>query len=241
MVGNTTGEISSKIYIIIVAAGMGNRFGSNIPKQFVSLAGKPVLMRTIESFSEIGKDSEIVIVLNKDDISLWNDLCRLHGFVSPAVVFGGATRTESVRNALNYLKLDSANPSDIVLIHDGARPLVEKATIDAVISKLKEKDVCAAIPYTAITDSLMTAEKDNSTAVDRSGFVAVQTPQGFSATSLVTAYNQLPADDSMTDDASVVSKYARAKIHLVEGSRTNIKITYPQDIKIAELFLNDQS
>lgn len=235
MVNNPEASVPEKIHVIIVAAGTGNRFGGNLPKQFAILAGKPVLMHSIEAFSSLGYNSDIVLVLSESEIERWRRLCSKFGFESPRIVCGGDTRTASVRNAL--AALDIAGDSDIVMIHDGARPLVDRQTIDAVLSRLHEPDVMAAIPSTPITDSLMTAVAENSSAVDRSSLVAVQTPQGFKASVLVKAYACMSAEAAMTDDASAVSRYAGASIHLVEGSRTNIKITYPSDIRIAEVFL----
>lgn len=227
----------TKLYIIIVAAGSGNRFGGDLPKQFAVLAGKPVLMRSIEAFDALDCDKEMTVVLSASETERWADMCRQYNFISPKVVTGGATRTESVRNALADLNVAADNNS-IVLIHDGARPLVDAATIDAVVSKLMQPGVDAVVPFTPITDSLMTAVADDSEAVDRSKLVAVQTPQGFRAGILLKAYAAMAENAAMTDDASAVSKYAGAKVHLVEGSRRNIKITYPLDLQIAELYLS---
>lgn len=226
-----------KIHIIIVAAGTGNRFGGNLPKQFALLAGRPVLMHAIEAFLSLDFKKDIILVLSESEIGRWQRLCEDFGFRSPRVICGGNSRTESVHNALDALEI---NDSDIVLIHDGARPLVDRKTIEAVVSRLCEPGVMAAIPCTTITDSLMTAVMDDSSSVDRASLVAVQTPQGFKAGVLTKAYSCMTDGASMTDDASAVSRYTGARIHLVEGSRTNIKITYPTDIRIAELFLTDK-
>lgn len=230
---------TGKTYIIIVAAGTGNRFGGNLPKQFAPLCGSTVLMHTINAFNAIDIDTEIILVLSESELDRWAELCNTYKFKSPIIVRGGKTRTESVRNALDAIS--DISEQDIILIHDGARPLVDSRTIYSVIDKLRENGVGAVIPYTPITDSLMTAHFNDAEPIDRNRFVAVQTPQGFNAMLLKKSYANLRENDTMSDDASVVSKYGGVKINLVEGSRKNIKITYSSDIKIAELLIQEDN
>lgn len=223
--------------IIIVAAGTGNRFGGDIPKQFALLAGRPVLMRTIDAFRCHMPDAGICVVLSQSAIPYWKTLCDQYSFESPEIVCGGSSRTESVHNALMALK--HCNDNTLVFIHDGARPIVTAAMLHREIGAFDSTDIEAVVPCTPLTDSLMTNVTDDAAAVDRSTLVAVQTPQVFRAKTILKAYAAMSADDVLTDDASVVGKYAGASIHLVEGEQKNIKITYPLDLKIAELYLAD--
>lgn len=219
------------VHTIIVAAGKGSRFGANMPKQFCELAGRPVLMHTIDAFRKVlAQDSSITVVLGNDFIPFWEHLCQRHAFVSPKIVVGGDTRWHSVRNAVD--SLHAANPRDIVLVHDGARPLVTPDVIDSVIRTAEEYD--AAVPCLPVTDSLRSVDSDGTShAVDRSRFRAIQTPQGFRYDILARAYRQ-PFKPSFTDDASVVEN-AGHPVALCNGHIANIKITNPHDIRLAEL------
>lgn len=222
----------AQTHIIIVAAGTGNRFGSTLPKQFHLLDGRPVLMRAIDAFVPYGM---VTVVLSADMTDFWHQLCLQHGFTSPHVVTGGATRFESVRNALTAI--DPA-PGDVVLVHDGARPLVSDSLICRVIEALSQHE--AVVPAVAVTDSLRRVAADlTSCAVDRAPLRAVQTPQGFRADLLTDAYRQ-PYRDTFTDDASV-AEAAGASVAIVDGDRRNIKITSPDDIAIATALLRDTS
>lgn len=223
-------------YIIIVAAGSGSRFGSEIPKQFCLLAGKPVVMHAIERLRRAVPDARTIIVISKEEESRWNDLCIHHGFKSPAVAYGGATRWESVKNGLAAIPAD-AKPNSVVLIHDGARPLVDTPTVKRVCQATINTD--GAIPAVAINDSLRKIGEDgvSSEPVDRSDFRAIQTPQGFKLWSLREAY-ALPYQPLFTDDASVMAEAGFENVFLVEGSPDNIKITNPRDIAVAEAIIS---
>lgn len=234
---NTGG--TSRHKVIIVAAGSGNRFGGDIPKQFALLKGRPVLMRTVDVFREYLPDADIIVVLSPSEMSRWASMCAEYGFESPRIVAGGASRTESVRNALAAIADCAGSADTLVFIHDGARPLLTAALLHRETEAFADSSVEALIPYTPLTDSLMTNCPDNAVSVDRSRFVAVQTPQVFRASTIISAYNAMPAESTLSDDASVVSKYAGAAIHLVEGEERNIKITYPLDQKIAGLYLDE--
>lgn len=214
------------ITTVIVAAGSGSRFGGDMPKQFRALAGRPLLMHTVDAFRAALPDSDIVLVLSADATDLWYSLCRAAGFVSPRVVTGGDSRWRSVKNAL-----ESIESTDIVLVHDGARPLVDAATIHAVIKGVRESGT--AVPVVPVTDSLRRADTDQ--AVDRSPFRAVQTPQGFDYALLNEAYSR-PYRPEFTDDASVVESIGH-RIAMTEGSPCNIKVTYPMDIAVAEAIM----
>lgn len=235
--------MSTHYYIIIVAAGSGSRFGGEVPKQFVMLGGMPVLARAIGAFAEALPGAEIVPVLSPDMFVFWQDLCKSCGVVSPRPVSGGNTRWESVKNALTVIaeRHHASFPGEeaVVLVHDGARPLVSKDVILAAAHAAMEAD--GAIPAVEVTDSLRTAGIDGepSKAVDRSLLRAVQTPQAFRLSVLEKAY-QLPYTPLFTDDASVVEAAGFTGIVLTPGSPENLKITNPSDIIVAEAILRAQ-
>ena len=233
-----------KTIAIIVAGGSGMRFGASVPKQFLELGGKPILMRTIATFDKALSDKrdgffdvnsahEIIVTLPADQMGLWRDLCNRHGFTIPhRVVAGGETRWHSVKNALD--SLGSADDIDVIAVHDGVRPLASKKlicrTLEAALS------TGAAIPVVALNDSVRQVMGDSSHALDRSSLRAVQTPQAFDARLLLDAYSQ-PYQPRFTDDASVVEQLNRT-VTLVEGEPNNLKVTRPMDLALAEYLLN---
>lgn len=220
---------------IIVAGGSGSRFGSEIPKQFLPLNGMPVLMHSINTLRQATPSAQIVVALPAQYKDVWFTLCEQYNFQSPEIVEGGATRWHSVKNALKA----SQPQAEIITVHDGARPLVDIATINRVVAAISEGHV-AAIPCIAVSDSLRCVESDgNSVSVDRSKYRAVQTPQAFVASALREAY-QYPYDPTFTDDASVISAAGYSDLIIVEGNTSNIKITNPADIAIAEAILKLQ-
>lgn len=218
--------ITDKIAVIVVAGGSGARMGAAVPKQFLPLCGMPVLMHTLGRLREALAAAEITLVLPTGHMARWAELCAEHAFDLPhRVVSGGATRFLSVRNGLGAL-----SPCDYVLIHDGVRPLVPDAVIANVLAAAKASG--AAIPATPAVESLRELSGAGSRAVDRSRFVAVQTPQAFSYETIVAAYMNAPRHD-YTDDAAVVEE-AGHPVALTEGSPLNLKITSPVDLAIAE-------
>lgn len=221
-----------KKYAVIVAGGSGNRFGGSVPKQFVELAGKPVLMHTIEVFSR-SEPIDIILVLPHSQFSLWRELCSRYTFNVPhRVVAGGADRFHSVKNAIDII---SCSTGDMVAVHDGVRPLVSVALIDRLFETASE--TAAAIPVVPVTDSVRQLNADGSShALQRAALRAVQTPQVFNGHLLKQAYDVLFSPD-FTDDASVVEKTGHA-VTLVKGETTNIKITHPIDLMIAEKLLS---
>ncbi|MDE5572738.1 MAG: 2-C-methyl-D-erythritol 4-phosphate cytidylyltransferase [Muribaculaceae bacterium] len=223
-----------KIHTIIVAGGSGSRFGADIPKQYCLLAKRPILIHTIEAMRHALPDAEITLVISSDMQQLWDDLCKTHDFISPTVVYGGATRAQSVANAIN--SINNPDKDDIVLIHDGARPLVDEPTVKRVVECLISQTSDGVIPAIALTDSIRELDDTGSHPVDRSRYRAVQTPQGFNLIALQKAY-QIPERPDWTDDASVMATAGKTKINLVEGSPENIKITNPLDIEIAEAIM----
>lgn len=229
--------LSPHVIVVIVAAGSGSRFGGDLPKQFCPICGRPVLMTTISRFGMALPNSEIIVVLSDNMSGKWHQLCAEHSFSVPhTVVGGGATRFDSVNNALNYLRGRGKGifDNDILLVHDGARPNVSKALIRRAVESLADND--AAIPVVAVIDSLRMKNNDGATSVaDRSLFVAVQTPQAFRVKTIFDAYTKADRAASFTDDASVVEA-SGVRIGTFEGDYRNIKITNPADIAVAELF-----
>lgn len=220
-----------RIHIIIVAGGSGSRFGADVPKQYCLLAGRPVLMHTICSMRSALPDAEITLVVSASMEAYWRELCARHSFESPRLVHGGATRSESVRNAMRSLSADT----DIVLVHDGARPLTGCAVVEAVVEAVC-RGADGAIPAVAVTDSLRMVHADGTnTAADRSAYRAVQTPQAFDAKKLAAAYASTA--ENFSDDASLMEHCGHSDIVLTQGEPSNIKITNPMDLSIAELLL----
>lgn len=221
------------IKIVVVAAGKGSRFGSDLPKQFCMLDNRPVLFHTISNLQKAVPNAEIVLVLNKQFIELWRELCSNYDFVSPQIVIGGESRWESVKNAIERLELSD---NDIVMVHDGARPIVDSKMIGRILFALKK--VNAVVPGIPLSDSLRKIDENGfSKSIERSGMMSVQTPQAFTAEKIKKAYN-LPYTPAFTDDASVYEAAGLGNVSIVEGSPLNIKITNPHDIEIASIFLN---
>lgn len=220
---------------IIVAAGSGSRFGADRPKQFCLLEGRPVLMHTIERLRDALPDSDIIVVINRDMESLWQELCAEYQFTSPTIVYGGNSRWQSVKNALTTIA-DTGNR--IVTVHDGARPIISSEMIHRIICGVE--DVDGVIPVVPVTDSLRHVNTEGSSeAIDRSAFRAVQTPQAFRADRLIDAYS-MPYSPSFTDDASVMEAAGYCNISLVDGDTRNIKITNPADLEIASILLHQR-
>ena len=217
---------------IIVAGGSGTRFGAELPKQFLELGGRPVLMRTISAFG--GGFSDVIVTLPEGQMALWRELCERYGFAVPhRVVAGGETRWHSVKNALD--SIGDISGVDIIAVHDGVRPLVTAEVISRTVEAARRDG--AAIPVVMLNDSVRQVEKGVSHALDRSTLRAVQTPQVFDARVLMAAYGQ-PFESTFTDDASVVER-AGHSVTLVEGDPQNLKITRPMDLALAEYLLNN--
>ena len=222
-------------YIIIVAGGKGMRMGAEVPKQFLPIGGKPILMHTIESFHEYNPELEIILVLPKSQHEYWKQLCTEHNFnVSHTIINGGDTRFESSRNGLAAIPDEEIG---VAGIHDGVRPFVSKEVIDNCFETAR--DDFAAIPVLPVTDTIRYVDKQGGGKnVMRSDYRVVQTPQVFDIQLLKQAYNT-DYQESFTDDASVVESLG-CQATMVEGNRENIKITTPFDIIIAEALLKSQ-
>lgn len=219
--------------VIIVAGGKGLRMGGDIPKQFLEIGGKPVLMRTMECFRRFDPAMRMILVLPESQMEYWKTLCRQYSFGLPYVLTGGGdTRFQSVKNGLQLVA-----DGGLTGVHDGVRPFVSVATIRRCYEAAERYG--AAVPVMPSVESLRQIDDaGNSRAVERSAFRLVQTPQVFGTEELKTAYER-PFQPFYTDDASVVEA-AGHRIMLVEGNRENIKLTTPFDLKVAEALLENE-
>ena len=216
-------------YAILVAGGKGLRMGSDIPKQFLPLRGRPVLMHTIDVFRRTYPDIHIILVLPREQQDYWRQLCGQHDYdVELCVADGGETRFHSVRNGLSLIPDDARG---VVGVHDGVRPFVSPETIRRCYVAAEEFG--AVVPVVPVVETVRQLLADGSSmTVDRNAYRLVQTPQTFDIQLLKKAYGQ-PFDPFFTDDASVVEAMGHP-IKLVEGNNENIKLTNPADLKLAE-------
>ena len=215
-------------YIIIVAGGKGLRMGSEIPKQFLPIGGKPVLMRTLERFREYSKELQMILVLPKAQQDYWHQLCEEYHFsVKYMLADGGETRFHSVQNGLALVPDDAEG---VVGVHDGVRPFPSVDVICNCYKAAQEKK--AVIPVIPVVETLRHITEGTK---PRGEYRLVQTPQCFDI-QLLKAANKQPYNDGFTDDASVVEAFGFDDT-LVEGNRENIKITTPYDLKIAEVLI----
>jgi 2-C-methyl-D-erythritol 4-phosphate cytidylyltransferase len=218
------------LYALIVAGGTGSRMGSEIPKQFLELAGMPVLMRTIERFWSFDASIKIIIVLPEDQLGYWEGLRKKHSFSIPCtVVEGGPARFFSVKNGLEKIEDNS-----LVAIHDGVRPLISIDTIKRCFDVAKKFG--NAVPAISPADSIRMITEQGNMPVNRQYLRIIQTPQVFDSKLIKKAYLQ-DYNPEFTDDASLLEKTGEA-IHLVEGNRENVKITNPGDLAVAEALFN---
>lgn len=219
-----------KRYVIIVAGGKGMRMGGDVPKQFRPIGGKPVLMRTIEAFRRVYDDIQVILVLPHDQQAYWARLCQEYDFGIPFLTAdGGDSRFHSVRNGLALVPDEAEG---LVGVHDGVRPFVSEDTIRRCYEAAWEQG--AAIPVVPVVETVrQILPEGDSFTVDRDQFRLVQTPQVFTVGVLKKAYLQ-PYQREFTDDASVVEEMGHTVV-LVEGNRGNIKLTTPDDLKLAEV------
>ena len=216
-----------KKYIIIVAGGKGLRMGGDIPKQFLPVCGKPVLMRTLEAFHAYDASMRLILVLPVSQQAYWKQLCEEYQFdLVHEIANGGETRFHSVKNGLALVKEDG-----LVGVHDGVRPFVSQEVITRCYEEAAS--LKAVIPVIGVVETVRHLTEEGSETVPRDQYKLVQTPQVFDVTLLHRAYQQ-EYTDLFTDDASVVEALGE-KVYLVEGNRENIKLTTPFDLKLAEL------
>ena len=221
-----------KNYVVVVAGGKGLRMGTDIPKQFLPVKGKPVLMHTLERFHACGLPMQIILVLPREQQEYWQSLCKEYYFQVPhQIANGGLTRFESSKNGLALIPDDA---DGVVGIHDGVRPFVSAEVIRCCYDTARKTG--AALPVLPVTDTLRKVDgNDGGHNVLRSNYRIVQTPQTFDIQMVKQAFNQ-PDNEAFTDDASVVESIGQ-KVTMVDGNRENIKLTTPFDLKVAECML----
>lgn len=217
-------------YSIIVAGGSGSRMKSDIPKQFLSIGGKPIIIITLEKFLSIN-DNTVILVLPKSSFEYWEQLKENYSteIQEIKVVEGGNTRFLSVKNGLSNIPSDRG----LVAVHDAVRPFVTIETIEKTFETAEQLQ--SAVVYVDSKDSIRMITTNGNEAVDRSKVKIIQTPQTFDLALLKEAY-LMEEKNTFTDDASVFEDFGRT-IHLVEGDYTNIKITTPEDIAMAEFLM----
>jgi len=221
-----------KKYAIIVGGGSGTRMNTPVPKQFMLLDDKPILMHSIYKFADAYPEIEIIVVLRPDQMDFWKQLCIEHKFLVPhSLTAGGETRFHSVKNGLALVTEEG-----IVGVHDSARPLVSIKTIQTAFKTTEMYG--NAVPAIPVTDSIRQIDSGLSIAVDRTKYCATQTPQCFLTGILKKAYEQ-EYKYTFTDDASIVEAFGE-KIHLIDGNSDNIKVTTPKDLIIADALLKNK-
>ena len=220
---------------IIVAAGSGERFGSDTPKQFYSILGKPILVHTLERFENCDSIDQIVLVLHESEIESFSQtLSEFRIKKLKAVVAGGAARTESVRNGFAAIDSDSAG---VIAVHDGARPLISKQEISATVAKASETG--AACLVAEVTDTIKeVAGESIIKTIDRRKLRRALTPQCFRYDLLAKALDQAAGEKSATDECFLVEKLGH-EVAIVKGNARNIKITHAEDILLAESLLRE--
>ncbi len=219
-----------KKFVLIVAGGSGSRMKSELPKQFIEIAGQPVLMHTFKAFQKYDSKLEFVLVLPKNQVETWNSLCKKHQFTQEyRLAFGGETRFQSVKNGLALIPDDC-----VVFIHDGVRPMVSKETLQNCYEMASKKG--NALPVVSVPESIRILDGKVSKPVDRSKYYLVQTPQTFKSNLIKNAY-QKTTKEIFTDDTTVLEQTGET-IYLVEGNRVNIKITFPEDLIFAKAILS---
>jgi 2-C-methyl-D-erythritol 4-phosphate cytidylyltransferase len=220
--------------LLLVAGGKGLRMGAAIPKQFLPLAGKPIIYYPIRAFLDTFPEGKIILVLPEDHFSYANILLQaFEQDVELIIIGGGSTRFHSVQNGLKEVE------SGIVFVHDGVRPFVDNALLLRCYEEAMENG--SAIPAIPVTDSIRQWDGTAFKAIDRNGLRSMQTPQTFEVSLLKKAFKQT-YQDTFTDEATIL-EFIGIPAHFIEGSRNNIKITTPEDLVMAEAIMqwNTQS
>lgn len=223
--------VSSKKFAVIVAGGSGTRMGAPMPKQYLPIGGKPVLMHTLEKFHGLGLDIALILVIPKADFSLWSKLCEEYNCNIPhTIVEGGESRFQSVKNGLNVIN----EKSGLVAIHDGVRPFVDSSVI--LSSYETAQKFGSAIAVVPLKDSIRkVTDSGASTFQDRQAYRLVQTPQTFTLSKIKKAF-EVEDNSSFTDDATVF-EFQGWQVQLIEGNYENIKITTPEDLEYAKFLV----
>ena len=223
----------AKLGFIVTAGGIGQRMGYELPKQFIKLCGKPILVHTLERISKAYPECQIVVVLPEQWIKTWREICQQYDCIVPhTIVTGGTERFHSVKNGINAL-------SDVkyIAIHDGVRPIISSNLIESLVNAVELHG--SSVPAIKPVDSMRKIyESGENQPINRNEYVMIQTPQVFRSDWLRHAYN-CDYSAQFTDDASVVEA-AGYKITIVQGDRRNIKITTNEDLLIAETFINSE-
>lgn len=209
-----------------MAGGSGTRMKSEVPKQFLRIEGVPIILKTIRRFSETVPDIEIIVVLPQSSMDHWEQLAAEFDITNKfKIALGGHSRTKSVMAGLQMI-----NETGLVAIHDAVRPFVESTTISSSFDAAEKYG--SGVAVVPLKDSIREIEDEGtSRSRDRARYVAVQTPQTFQTSYIKEAYYSLEEEEEFTDDATVLEKYGR-RVHLVDGTYSNIKITTPEDLKI---------
>lgn len=215
---------------IIVAGGSGTRMGAPLPKQYLEIGGKPILMYTLQKFYKYSSDITLILVIPASDNELWRNLCGQYDFTVPhKVVAGGNSRFQSVKNGLSALDTDH----DIVAIHDGVRPFVSRGVIQKSYEEAARSG--SAIAVIPLKDSLRIIHDSGSAFQDRRNFRLVQTPQTFQVAKILKAFDTEELS-IFTDDATVY-EHQGWEVSLIDGNPENIKITTPEDLDYADYLL----
>jgi 2-C-methyl-D-erythritol 4-phosphate cytidylyltransferase len=213
---------------IVTAGGLGKRMGSDIPKQFIEIHGKPILMHTLLKLQAFNSQAQFILTLPSDWCAYWVDLQKKHDFTMDIrVVDGGKERFHSIKNALKFAE------GEIIAIHDGVRPLISHETLQGLMEGVAKHR--AVIPVLGIKESVRLISENTSETINRDLLKIVQTPQVFTKELIQRAY-ECEFSNIFTDDASVVEKTG-VSIHFVQGNEENIKITTPLDLQLAVYFL----
>lgn len=238
---------NKRVAVVIVAAGKGLRMGTEVPKQYLKVNGKPVLWHTVRAFSRSCCDDIIVVCPKGDEEYVGSDILQGVTDKLRTVIPGGSERFDSCGLGVEAVA-GLAHRPDYVLVHDGVRALISDDVINSVLEALKTHEICC--PGVAPKDTIRLMGEDGYAAktIDRSSLRIIQTPQGFRTDDILRAYQKFASDrtagiDSVgdiTDDAMLVAHYENKKIYLTEGSYENIKITTPEDILLSEQILRNR-
>lgn len=230
----------SNNFVIIVAAGTGTRMNGKLPKQFIPLDGKPILMHTMDKFRASSTNPTIILVLSEGMQSFWEESCQAQQYQNtPHICVGGSSRFQSVKNGIDYIQ-ENFGQKEIgkIAVHDAARPLLSSKLIDELYEQCSEGRQ-AVIPAVQSSNSVRVGTQESNAAVDRQQVWLVQTPQVFIGKLIIKAYEQ-EESPLFTDDASVIEQMSNS-IYLHPGEQQNLKITFAEDLAIAHLLLNKSS